>query len=80
MTYRGRIRNGVVILDRPVSLPDGSEVEVRPVDSGPPPRPSGPIPSLYERYKDFIGIADGLPADLAENHDHYIHGAPKHSP
>jgi hypothetical protein len=24
-----------------------------------------------------IGIAKGLPADLAENHDHYLHGRPK---
>jgi hypothetical protein len=71
MTYRGRIKNGAVILDRPVSLPDGSEVEVRPVTQG------EAIPTLYERYKDFIGIAEDLPTDMAENHDHYIHGAPK---
>ena len=71
MTYRGRIRNGVVILDPPVSLAEGSEVEVRPVTQ------DEAMPTLYERYKDFIGIAEGLPADMAENHDHYIHGAPK---
>ena len=71
MTYRGRIRNGVVILDRPVSLPDGSEVEVRPVTQ------DEAIPSVYERYKDFIGIAEGLPADSSRNHDHYLYGVPK---
>jgi len=71
MTYRGRIKNGVVILDRPVSLPEGSEVEVRPVT------PSETIPSLYERYKDFIGIAEGLPSDSSRNHDHYLYGVPK---
>ncbi len=73
MTYRGRIQNGVVILDPSVSLPDGCEVEVNPVGR------QEPIPTLYERYKDFIGIAEGLPADMAENHDHYFHGAPKRS-
>jgi hypothetical protein len=39
---------------------------------------AGP-PTLYERYKDFIGIADGLPPDMAENHDHYLYGRPKKS-
>ena len=71
MTYRGRIKNGAVILDLPVSLPDGSEVEVRPVPEG------EAIPTLYERYKDFIGIAEGLPADSSINHDHYLYGVPK---
>jgi len=28
------------------------------------------------RYADELGIS-GLPSDLAENHDHYIHGTPK---
>ena len=75
MTYRGRIKNGIVVLLEPsTALPEGSEVEVRPVTA------DESIPTLYERYKDFIGIAEGLPADLAENHDHYIHGAPKRSP
>jgi hypothetical protein len=26
------------------------------------------------------GKAVGLPEDLAENHDHYLHGLPKRSP
>ena len=25
----------------------------------------------------LAGTAEGLPPDLAENHDHYLHGAPK---
>ena len=33
--------------------------------------------TLYERYKNVAGIAKGLPPDLAEQHDHYIHGTPK---
>jgi hypothetical protein len=31
MTYRGHVENGVVLLDDPVRLPDGTEVSVRPV-------------------------------------------------
>jgi len=73
MTYRGRVRNGVVVLEPPVDLPEGVEVEVHPVTAGADGR------TLYERLKDVVGIAQGLPADLAENHDHYIHGAAKRS-
>lgn len=73
MTYRGHVKNGVIVLDPPASLPEGAEVEVQPMqgDQG--------IPTLYERLKDVVGIVDGLPADMAENHDHYVHGAPKRS-
>jgi len=73
MTYRGRVKNGVIVLDDLVDLPDGTAVDVSRVEG------DTPRPSLHERYKDLIGIADGLPPDMAENHDHYIHGAPKQS-
>lgn len=55
-----------------MKLPDGMdvEVEVRPL----PEADDGP--TLYERLRDLIGIAPGLPQDMAENHDHYIHGTP----
>jgi hypothetical protein len=33
------------------------------------------MPTLAERYATIIGTVDGLPADLSEQHDHYIHGA-----
>jgi len=70
MTYRGHIQGGVVVLDDKISLPDGTIVAVEPVESV-----CGM--TLAERYKDFIGIAPDLPPDMAENHDHYIHGTPK---
>ena len=35
-----------------------------------------------ESLGDFVlrvaGTAEGLPPDLAENHDHYLYGTPKH--
>ena len=68
MTYRGRVKNGVIVLEPPASLPEGAEVEVVPAAE------AAPVPTLAERYRDFIGSIDGLPSDLAENHDHYIHG------
>ena len=35
------------------------------------------LPTLAEIFKDWIGIANDLPSDLAENIDHYVHGLPK---
>ena len=32
-----------------------------------------------KRYKKYIGCIKDGPPDLAENHDHYAHGAPKRS-
>jgi hypothetical protein len=81
MTLRGRIKNGKVLLDNPKALPDGTEVEIRPVKTvrrgkrtakkKPPPR------SLAERLASFIGKAKGLPPDMSVNLDHYLYGLPK---
>ncbi|HEX4053318.1 MAG TPA: hypothetical protein VHX86_03545 [Tepidisphaeraceae bacterium] len=71
MTYRGRMKNGVIVLESPASLPEGSEVEVNPLQE------DQNIPTLHERLKDVIGAADGLPADSSVNHDHYLYGVPK---
>ena len=70
MRYTGQVKNGVVVLDGKPALPDGVRVTVEPVEPG-------PSRSLAERMKSVIGIAKGLPKDLAENHDHYLHGRPK---
>lgn len=69
MTYRGRVQNGKIVLDPPATLAEGVEVEVIPTGEQ--------ARTLAERYRDFIGVIEGLPADMAENHDHYIHGAPR---
>lgn len=72
MTYSGHIENGVVVFDEAVSLPEGTRVEVTPQASGPDP---GASP---KRLIDLAGIIEsGLPTDLAENLDHYLHGQPK---
>jgi len=76
MTYRGHMENGVIVLNPPADLPEGIEVEVRVVGEGGEPL-ADETPTLYEQLKDVIGIADGLPSDLARNHDHYLHGRPK---
>lgn len=70
MTYRGRVKGGVVVLDSPAVLPEGLEVEVQPRVADAQPK------TIYERLRSVIGSVEG-PADLARNHDHYAHGTPK---
>ena len=84
MTYRGRVRNGVVVLDDPSAIPDGTEVSVRPLKTKGKPKPQSEAPksdqpeqTMYERYKRFIGAAKGLPPDASINIDHYLYGTPK---
>jgi hypothetical protein len=62
-------------------LPDGTEVEVRPVKkrskAAKPAKAKKPPRSLAERMAPFIGKAKGLPADMSLNLDHYLYGLPK---
>ncbi len=78
MTYRGRVRNGVVILDDPVSLPEGAEVwvDLRTVlADGGPTKPREP--TLGEKLLKYAGCITDLPPDSARNLDHYLYGTPK---
>lgn len=79
MVYKGHIRNGMVVLDAPSNLQEGTEVEVvvHQEVSSTESQPESEIPSLYDRLQSIIGKGQGLPSDFAQNHDHYIHGAPK---
>jgi len=77
MTYRGHVKNGVVVLDDAVTLPEGLPVNIEPLEGRHDEPESDSIPSLYERLKPFIGKAEGLPPDASINHDHYLYGTPK---
>lgn len=70
MTYKGRVQGGVVVLEPGVTLPDGTEVQVEPL--GAPAEGN----RLHEGLLRLAGTVTGLPPDMAENHDHYIHGTP----
>lgn len=83
MVYRGHIRNGVAVPDDDVRLPEGAEVVIELTRTTPS---SNALPLDGEgstaqgsasHYAAIIGKADGLPADFARNHDHYIHGTAK---
>jgi hypothetical protein len=69
MTFIGKVSNGTVVLPPEAQLPEGTEVRVEALPSG--------GRNLAERYAGLIGIAEDLPADLARNLDHYVHGQPK---
>lgn len=73
MTLEGIVKNGVVVLDSPSPLPDGTRVKVLVESVADTPRKS----KLRERLLALSGSVDDLPADMARNHNHYIHGAPK---
>ncbi len=70
MNYHGRVENGVVVLDNPIRLPEGTKVRVEPIEEQ-------ARRTLAERFRNIIGVADDMPEDMAERHNHYIHGTPK---
>lgn len=69
MTYRGKVKDGVIVLDDGNHLPEGMDVQVQPLPPG--------IPALRQTLLKYAGVAKGLPRDAARNHDHYLYGTPK---
>jgi hypothetical protein len=72
MSITGTVEGDTIKLPTGVHLPDGTQVRVEALDE------TGP--TLAERLAPFIGIVTDAPSDLAENHDHYLYGAPKQNP
>jgi hypothetical protein len=70
MVYHGHVKGGVVVFDPGVQLPEGTEVRVEPIASA-------PTKTLAEQLGDLVGSVPDLPPDMAQQHDHYLHGAPK---
>jgi hypothetical protein len=71
--YFGEVRDGVVVFDgQAPPLAPGTKVRIQPIVADEP-----PAPTLAERLKSVIGSVAGLPPDLAEQHDYYLHGTPK---
>jgi hypothetical protein len=71
MIYRGRVTNGVVVLDDAAHLPEGTVVRVETVEAS---RPAGEDERLYCLGE--LAVPTGVP-DLALNLDHYLYGRPK---
>jgi hypothetical protein len=71
MSYLGQVKNGVIVLEDEVPLPEGTRVRIELIEPTPPPL------SLVEQLTDWAGKGKDLPEDLARNHDHYLHGQPR---
>lgn len=81
MQYIGQVKGGVGVFENGTP-PEGVKVRVEVVpdqsavsntQAGDSSR--GPWSTLLE----LAGTVEGLPSDMARNHDHYIHGAPRKS-
>jgi hypothetical protein len=77
MTYRGKVKNGVIVLEGKKKLPDGTRVVVKP-RAAPRRKPArskksavDPVYRLGDR-----AVRTGIP-DLSINIDHYLYGHPK---
>lgn len=76
MTCRGHVKNGVVVLDEPVSLPDGARVEVSILPFTQEPQIDDSSEAGKQRLLRFAGKFTGLPEDAATNLDRYLYGQP----
>lgn len=78
MVYSGHIKDGVVVFDQPVVLPDGLEVSIEIPEKAPAQHASKEqISTPTEPLLKYAGKAVGLPEDSAQNHDHYLYGTAK---
>jgi hypothetical protein len=63
------VKNGEIVLPPGVDWPDGTVVRVEAVEED--------VPTLWETMKEFVGKGPEGITDMAENHNHYLHGHPK---
>lgn len=77
MVYNGHVEKGVVVVDDPVTLPEGVKVKVEVLPRAGEESSVQSVPTLYDQLAPLVGAAKGLPPDLARNHDHYLHGQPR---
>lgn len=70
MTYRGRVVNGVVVLEPGTQIPEGTVVQVELLEDR-------PLLDLL-RAVENAPANPNWPADGAAQIDHYLYGRPKH--
>jgi hypothetical protein len=69
MSITAVIEKGLIKLPKDIPWESGTVVRIERVDEQ--------SPTLLDTLKEFDGMADDLPADLAANLDHYVHGHPR---
>ena len=75
MVFEGTVINGRIVLDEVPVIPDGTRVKVEVVSE--PASRRDQTGSSLATLLEFAGLVKDLPPDMARNHDHYLHGAPK---
>ena len=74
MGVGGTVRGGVVVLDTPVHLPDGTRVKVEVIDEG---FVKQPVDSPGAWIDEFAGCVEDAPADASLNYHQKLYGARK---
>lgn len=74
MTVKAVYENGVFKPKEPVQLKEHTEVEVLIPESS---LSDADDPTGWKAAEGLIGFIADAPADMAENHDHYLYGQPK---
>ena len=74
MVVQGTVQNGVAVPTGGESLPEGAAVTTIVRSQSQPDNGS-----LRDLLLEFAGTIHSLPSDMAEQHDHYLHGRPKES-
>jgi hypothetical protein len=69
MSITAVIEQGLIKLPKDVPWASGTVVKIEPVQEQ--------SPTLLDAMKEFDGMAEDMPADLATNLDHYVHGHPR---
>jgi hypothetical protein len=69
MSITAVVREGMIKLPDGIPWKSGTVVRIEAV--------AEEAPTLLEALKEFDGMAGDLPADLAANLDHYVHGHAK---
>ncbi|MEW6250920.1 MAG: hypothetical protein AB1716_09755 [Planctomycetota bacterium] len=77
MSYRGKVRNGVVEFEAGPVPPDGTPVRIEPIAPEETESDEAEAQRLAEELRKLAGSVTDLPPDFARNHNHYIHGQPK---
>lgn len=74
MTYRGEVKDGVIVLAGGVQLPEGTVVEVIAAPASKKLPDDDELDPIFRM--DELATDTGIP-DLATNIDHYLYGHPK---
>ena len=74
---RGRVQNGVVVLQARGALREGTEVFVGPIPQTDKKGKAAKRPTVSRALASLAGKAINLPPDAARNIDHYLYGHTK---